>query len=145
MQNSWAGGWARAERSSFCDDAPGSGSSKRFGPRQRAGEPPVMLEALLSQACLASGTPVCCPCSTCALLASALSHLLGAGRGRKSAPCSWIMRRGPGRSLWGDPGMKGIAWSLLEAQGCLSILFMVLDSSGVYFSLETPPSILGHQ
>ena len=48
----------------------------------------MMLEDLLSQACLALGTAICGPCSACALLASVLSHLLGGGRGRKSAPWS---------------------------------------------------------
>ena len=91
----------------------------------------MMLEDLLSQACLALGTAICSPCSTCALPATVLSHLLGGGRGRKSTPWSWILRRGLGRRLWADPRVRGISWPLLKTQGCLSILFMVLDSSVV--------------
>ena len=91
----------------------------------------MMLEDLLSQACLALGTAICGPCSACALPASVVSHLLGGGRGRKSAPWSWLPRRGLGRRLWEDPRVRGISWSLLETQGCLSIVFMVLDSSVV--------------
>lgn len=91
----------------------------------------MMLEDLLSQACLALGTAICGPCSVCALLATVLSHLLGGGRGRKSAPWSWLPEERARKEAVGRPQGEGISWSLLEAQGCLSILFMVLDFSVV--------------
>ena len=78
----------------------------------------MMLEDLLSQACLALGTAICGPCSACALLATVLSHLLGGGRGRKSAPWSWLLEEMAGKEAVGRPQGEGnllVSWKLKDA------------------------------
>ena len=57
--------------------------------------------------------------------------LAGGGRGGKSAPWSWLPEERAGKEAAGRPQGEGISRSPLEAQGCLSILFMALDSSVV--------------
>ena len=75
----------------------------------------MMLEDLLSQACLALGTAICGPCSACGLLASVLSHLLGGGRGRKSAPWSWLPEEMARKEAVGRPMVNDVSVSLEDA------------------------------
>ena len=78
----------------------------------------MMLEDLLSQACLALGTAICGPSSACALPASVLSHLLGGGRGRKSAPWSWLPEERARKEAVGRPqGERNLLvyWKLKDA------------------------------
>ena len=78
----------------------------------------MMLEDLLSQACLALGTAICGPCSACGLLASVLSHLLGGGRGRKSTLWSWLPEERAGKEAVGRPQGEGnllVSWKLKDA------------------------------
>ena len=91
----------------------------------------MMLEDLLSQACLAVGTAICCPCSACALPASVLSHLLGGGRGRKSAPWSWLPEERARKEAVGRPQGEGNLLVSLGSSRMFIHPFMVLDSSVV--------------
>ena len=46
---------------SLCGGTPGSGSRRRLGARERAGEAPGTLGDLLSLSCLTLGIPISCP------------------------------------------------------------------------------------
>ena len=82
MQRGWAGGWEELEETASVVMPQGLGQEEVWA-KGESRRSPMMLEDLLSQACLALGTAICGPCSACALLATVLSHLLGGGRGRK--------------------------------------------------------------
>ena len=110
---------------------PRSGSGRRLGPRERAGEVQWCWRTSSPRPAWPWGLPSAVHAPrvlsrplywvTCWVVGEAGSQHLGHGS----------LRRGPGRRLWADAKVRGISWSLLEAQGCLSILFMVLDSAVV--------------
>ena len=125
-------GWwlGRAGGNSFCGDAPGSGSRRRLGQGREqeksndAGGPPLPGLPGLGDCHLRSMLSVCSPVTV-------LSHLLGVGRGRKSAPWSWLPEERARKEAVGRPQGEGNLLVSLGSSRMFIHPFMVLDSSVV--------------
>ena len=128
LQSGWAALWEELEETASVvmpsvwewEEAWAKGESRRRS--SDAGGPPL-------QACLALGTPICGPCSACALPASVLSHLLGVGEAGSQRLGRGSLRRGPGRRLRADPRVRespGLSWKLKDAYPSSSWLLIPL-------------------